>query len=156
MWGKLAVAAEKLAIPIDFVGIFGVWNEERILVDVARGWHDLEVAPVPRIACIGRMALRAEGFVCADGFPAGVIKGWKSPLRIVAQVKLPVSVDWLCAAADAGDYESPWRGGRRCRDRRLPGVLAERAKGQRQKDSPGEKAAGHRARIAPRRHYLQI
>src|ERR1700748_2172154 len=97
MRGQLAVAAEKLAIPIDFVRIFGVWNEKRVLVGVAGGRHDFEVAPVPRVASIGRVTLRAEGFVRTNGFPSGVIKRRKRPLRIIAYAKLPVSVDWFCA-----------------------------------------------------------
>jgi hypothetical protein len=108
---QLAIGSGQLSIPIDLVGVFGVRNQNAVVVSCACRRLNLQMPPVPRKTCIRGMALRAPRIIHLDRLPMRVVVGGLRPAGIVPQMKLPFAIDRHSALANAHNHH----GGRRLR-----------------------------------------
>src|SRR5258707_15427482 len=76
----------------------------------------MHMLPVPRVPCVCLMSLRTPRLIRTDLLPThipGVVaRLWRSPSWIIAEVKLPQTIEWCSVFAEILDRE--YRGAGLC------------------------------------------
>src|ERR1035441_5634451 len=131
------------------IGVLSIQNKNAVLAGFAPRRSDIQVPAIPRKSRVRRMTLIAPGRVGPDRFPPRVVKGWLSPSRIVAQVKLPCTIDRHNTFADVGNDENRRMAKLRGCRVLLAGRLSRGEGSGKQKHQFYGVAGDHEARITP-------
>jgi len=149
-----ALAADELAVPVDFEGVVYLVEEDLVLAGRAGGRLQIDMAAIPGVPGIGGVGLSAPGmYVLIDRkthlLPPAIIVFRLGVLRIVAEGELPVAVDVDDSVYETlYDKDAVWRG---FRGRGWAGLLSSRGDCTKQDERSEEDAAPHTVSIPPGR-----
>ena len=115
MGREFAVLADELAIPVDLVDVVDALDEQGEVGGCSGRGGDVDMASIPGVAGVGGMALGAPGAVGVELLPAGVaglvVDVWRGETGVVAEMKLPWTLEFGGAFAESVDGEGGDGGG---------------------------------------------
>ena len=89
---QLSAVTDQSPIPVDLIGVIDGRQQKR-QIRFRPGYREkIHMAAVPCITRVAEVRLVAPGFVYSDPLPARVIQGGRGPVRVIAQMKLPIAV----------------------------------------------------------------